>query len=103
MLLDSQVTIGATSHGRSSSPALAPVQQTSLPYVRGGALYPAPLFAPSDRHRADAPSRCQPIAPPTIEPPLWLTDLEKGDPRRFDTIVFADRLPRRRTGARMGR
>ena len=56
-LIDSRVLLGASSKGRSSSGALGRVLRSSLPYVLGGALYPAGLHVYSSKNRADGPSR----------------------------------------------
>ena len=56
-LMDSRVLLGASSKGRSSSPALAHVLRTALPYVLGGGLYPGGLRVYSAANRSDAPSR----------------------------------------------
>ena len=47
----------------------------------------------SQDNRADEPSRDKPIRAPTIELPLWLADLQRQDPRRFDLIREANRVP----------
>ena len=44
--LDSSVTVGSSAHGRSSSRAIARVQQKALPYVIGGGLYFSGLQTP---------------------------------------------------------
>ena len=56
-LLDSRVTLGATSKGRSSSKALCRVLQGSLGYILGGGLYPGGLHICSAKNRSDGPSR----------------------------------------------
>ena len=66
VLLDSQVTQGANAKGRSSSPALARVQQGSLGYIMGGNLYPAGIYTHSADHRADDPTRNRRIRLPCI-------------------------------------
>ena len=77
-LLDSRVTLGATSKGRSSSRALCRVLQGSLGYIIGGGLYPGGLHICSSKNRSDAPSRNRPVPPPSKEEPRWLTDLRAG-------------------------
>ena len=88
-LLDSRVTLGATSKGRSSSKALCRVLQGSLGYILGGCLYPGGLHIASHRNRSDAPSRNRPVPPPSKELPLWLLDLRAGHFQRFDCILEA--------------
>ena len=66
VLLDSKVALGASSHGRSSSPGLSRVLCTALPYILGGGLYPGGLYVPTDVHRADDPTREREVRPPCI-------------------------------------
>ena len=93
-LIDSRVTLGAGAKGRSSSGALNRIQQGSLPYVLGGGLYIGGLYAPTDRHRADDPTRYRAVRPPSIPKPTWLTELEEGRTERTDVVLYADRLQR---------
>eukprot|EP00971_Amphidinium_carterae_P330733 6463916-Amphidinium_carterae.1 len=65
LLQDSRVTIGSTAKGRSSSAALNVIARTQLPYIIGGGLYVSALHIPFALHRADDPSRDQPIRPPS--------------------------------------
>lgn len=90
-LLDSRVTLGATSKGRSSSRALCRVLQGSLGYIIGGGLYPGGLHICSSKNRSDAPSRNRPVPPPSKEEPRWLTDLCAGSTERFDRVLAAAR------------
>ena len=90
ILLDSKVALGATAHGRSSSPGLSHVLCSALPYVIGGGLYPGGLYVPTDVHRADDPTRNRAVRPPSREPPAWLTEAEAGDFTRFDCVAYAD-------------
>ena len=92
-ILDSRVTIGASAKGRSSSSSISRILQGSLAYILGGNLYPGCLHCRSQDNRADEPSRDKPIRPPTIELPLWLANLQRQDPRRFDLIREANRVP----------
>ena len=86
-LFDSRVTIGAAAKGRSSSPALGRVLQGSVAYVLGSELYPGLLHTASKDNRADEPSRDRDVRPPSFAPPAWLSDLLRGDPKRFDMVV----------------
>ena len=52
--LDSRVTIGATSKGRSSSKALSMILKSTLGYILGGCLYLGALHCRSEWNRADA-------------------------------------------------
>lgn len=88
-LLDSRVTIGATSKGRSSSRAICRVLQGSLGYIIGGCLYPGALHIGSLKNRSDFPSRNRPVPPPSKDTPLWLARLRAGDSRDFDTILVS--------------
>ena len=54
-LMDSRVLLGASSKGRSSSPALSRVLRSSVPYILGGRLYPAGLHVYSAKNRSDGP------------------------------------------------
>ena len=86
-LLDSRVTLGATSEGRSSSRAICRVLQGSLGYVLGGCLYPGGFHIASGKNRSDAPSRNRPVPAPTKGIPTWLSDLRSGGFDRFDRIL----------------
>ena len=88
-LLDSRVTLGATSKGRSSSRAICRVLQGSLGYIIGGGLYPGGLHIGSQRNRSDHPSRNRPVPPPLKDIPIWLARLRSGDSRDFDTIFVS--------------
>lgn len=68
-LLDSRVTLGATSKGRSSSTALCRVLQGSLGYILGGGLYPGGLHICSAKNRSDGPSRNKPVPPRSKDEP----------------------------------
>ena len=85
--LDSRVTIGASSKGRSSSPALSHILRTSLGYILGGGLYVGCLHVRSAWNRADPPSRGRPVEPPSREVPSWFTALEEGDVQLFDQMI----------------
>ena len=86
-LLDSRVTLGATSKGRSSSRAICRVLQGSLGYVLGGCLCPGGFHIASGKNRSDAPSRNRPVPAPTKKIPTWLSDLRSGGFDRFDRIL----------------
>ena len=92
VLLDSKVALGATAHGRSSSPGLSHVLRTTLPYVIGGGLYMCGMYVPTDVHRADDPTRNRSVRPPSRAPPAWLVEAERGDFGRFDYVAQADAL-----------
>lgn len=91
-LLDSRVTMGAASKGRSSSPAISRVLQGTMAYIIGGNLYPGLLHCYSSENRADDPSRNRPLRGPSKELPRWLTALERGDSGPFDCAVAASRF-----------
>ena len=93
-ILDSRVTLGAAAKGRSSSAAISHVLGSSLAYIIGGGLYPGGLHCYSDFNRADGPSRGRPIAAPSKAIPGWLESLQNGDPRPFDCVVAASRVPK---------
>ena len=93
-LLDSRVTLGATSKGRSSSKALCRVLQGSLAYIIGGCLYPGGIHICSKKNRSDAPSRNRRVDPPSKESPLWLEDLRSGSYCRFDRVLVASQFSR---------
>lgn len=93
-ILDSRVTLGAAAKGRSSSAAISHVLGCSLAYIIGGGLYPGGLHCYSDFNRADGPSRGRPIAGPSKAIPGWLESLQNGDPRPFDCVVAASRVPK---------
>ena len=86
-ILDSRVTIGAASKGRSSSSSLTRILQGSMAYVLGADLYPGLLHCTSEDNRCDGPSRDRPLPPPSIPIPLWFSELQAGKPRRFDVAV----------------
>lgn len=88
-LLDSRVTLGATSKGRSSSRAICRVLQGSLGYIIGGGPLSWGLHIGSQRNRSDHPSRNRPVPPPLKDIPIWLARLRSGDSRDFDTIFVS--------------
>lgn len=90
-LLDSRVTLGAASKGRSSSKALGRVLQGTLGYVIGGGLYPGGLHICSSKNRSDAPSRNRPVPPPRKQEPVWLTEMRDGLFDRVDRVRLASR------------
>ena len=93
-LLDSRVTLGATSKGRSSSRALCRVLQGSLGYIIGGCLYPGGLHICSSKNKSDAPSRNKKVAPASKDPPSWLIDLRESRFGRFDRVLVASQFTR---------
>lgn len=93
-LLDSRVTIGAASKGRSSSYAISRVLKQSIPYVIGSNLYPGTLHVYSGQNRGDGPSRDKEISPPTRELPRWYLDLCRGDYSTFDITCQAAHFPK---------
>lgn len=93
-LLDSRVTIGASSKGRSSSPSLSRILQGTMGFILGGNLYPGLLHCGSSRNRSDGPSRDKDLAPPTKAAPKWFLDLLDGDTRAFDCVVSSSRIPK---------
>lgn len=93
-LLDSRVTLGATAKGRSSSFGISRILKQNIPYLIGSNLYPGGLRVYSSKNRADAPSRDREVEPPTKELPVWYSDLQHGDPRRFDLVCQTARIPK---------
>ena len=91
-LLDSRVTLGATSKGRSSSRALCRVLQGSLGYILGGGLCPGGLHICSSKNRSDGPSRNRPVPPRCKDLPSWLLALRRHDPKPFDLVLTAARF-----------
>ena len=90
-LLDSRVTIGAASKGRSSSEAISRVLKGCVGFALAGNIYPGLLHCYSDKNRSDGPSRNRAIEPPTKAPPLWFSELQRGAPHRFDMVVASAR------------
>ena len=86
-LLDSRVTIGAASKGRSSSYSLSRVLKGCVAYIIGGGLYPGLLHIYSSDNRADDPTRERPVKGPTKVPPRWFEELARGDPSMFDRVA----------------
>ena len=93
-LLDSRVTIGAASKGRSSSYAISRVLKQTIPYILGSNLYPGTLHVYSSQNRGDGPSRDKAIAAPSKEPPRWYLDLCRGDYSTFDITCQAAQFPK---------
>ena len=93
-LLNSRVTIGAASKGRSSSSSLTRILQGSLAYILGSNIYPGLLHCSSEDNRSDGPSRDRCIAPPTRGIPRWLIDLQENNHHAFDVVVQAGNWPR---------
>ena len=86
-LLDSRVTIGATTKGRSSSYALSRVLKGCIAYIIGGGLYPGLLHIYSKENRADDPTRYRSVRPPSRPTPSWFEALSRGDPSGFDRVA----------------
>lgn len=93
-LLDSRVTMGAASKGRSSSPTLSRVLRSSLGYILGGGLFPGALHCRSAWNRADGPSRDTDVPPPSAPKAQWIADLERGDVTLFDIIANSSQWTR---------
>lgn len=93
-LLDSRVTIGASSKGRSSSYAISRILKRTLPYLLGSNLYPGGLHVYSSKNRADAPSRDREVEAPSKSKPLWLTELLEGRPHLFDLVCQSAQVPK---------
>ena len=91
---DSQVQLGSPTRGRSSSPSLSVIQQSSLGYLLGGGLYPCGIYTESKHHPADDPTRGVQLRQPTRLHPRWLAELLAGSSARFDLVVQADSLRR---------
>ena len=86
VFLDSRVSIGCNSKGRSSSASLNFFISTSLPYILGGDLYPCLFHIGTDDNCADDPSRLGPLRAAAAELPVWLQGFLDGD-HRFLTVV----------------
>ncbi len=86
-ILDSRVTIGAASKGRSSSSSISTILRGCIAYCVGGNLYPGLLHGPSDKNPADAPSRDREVPAPRRRHPSWLSDLQQGNFHKFDCVV----------------
>ena len=86
-ILDSRVTIGAASKGRSSSSSLTRILQGSMAYILGSNLYPGLLHCSSADNRTDGPSRDLPLEGASIPIPIWFSELQSGKPDRFDSMV----------------
>ncbi|CAK0886367.1 unnamed protein product [Prorocentrum cordatum] len=82
LLLDSRVSIGAISKGRSSSTAINKLLRRRAPLQLATDSYIACHSAPARLQPADAPSRTlrDPAPPPA---PCWLASLEAGDASAF--------------------
>ena len=66
----------------------------TIPYLLGGNLYPGSIHTPSHLNPSDDPSRDVPCRAPCRDLPQWYLDLDRGDLRRFDIVVFSNRFPR---------
>lgn len=86
-ILDSRVTIGAASKGRSSSAAISTILRGSIAYCVGGNIFPGLLHGPSDKNPADAPSRDRDVPAPCRSYPASLTELQAGRFQKFDCKV----------------
>ncbi len=93
-LLDSRVTLGASSKGRSSSFAITRILKQSLPFVIGSNLFPGGLHVYSAQNRADAPSRDREVESPSRPLPGWYQDLCQGDYQLFDLHCQVAQVPR---------
>ena len=93
-LLDSRVTLGASSKGRSSSYAISRILKRTLPYLLGSNLYPGGLHVYSSKNRADAPSRDREVEGPSKARPRWLLELLDGNPQLFDLVCQSAQVPK---------
>ena len=91
-ILDSRVTIGAASKGRSSSGAISTILRGCIAYCVGGNLFPGLLHGPSEKNPADAPSRDRDVPAPIRLFPSWLEDLQEGRFHKFDCVVQSSRF-----------
>ena len=93
-LLDSRVTLGASSKGRSSSFAITRILKMSVPYILGSNLFPGGLHVYSSKNRADAPSRDREVEKPSRPLPRWYEDLCQGNYQLFDLHCQVAQVPR---------
>ena len=93
-VLDSRVTIGAASKGRSSSPGITRILQGTLAYTLGANLYPGHLHCYSGDNPADNPSRDKDVTEPSRLVPAWFIQLSAGNPAGFDAVVEAAQIPK---------
>ena len=82
--LDSQVCLGALIKGRSSSPSLNRLLRSNLCYPLGASIFNYHMYYPSERNRADGPTRHALPAPPELEEPAWMNSLREGKVEEFD-------------------
>ena len=81
--LDSQVTIGLLSKGRSASSSLNLELSKSVATVVGFDLYQELFYFETSRNPADDPTRGRKLRTATCELPCWWKALVCGDPRPF--------------------
>ena len=93
-LLDSRVTLGASSKGRSSSFAITRILKMSVPYILGSNLFPGGLHVYSSKNRADAPSRDREVEKPSRPLPRWYEALCQGNYQLFDLHCQVAQVPR---------
>eukprot|EP00438_Fugacium_kawagutii_P027608 Skav231511 [mRNA] locus=scaffold84:334476:339113:- [translate_table: standard] len=83
----SQVTLGATLKGRSSSKVLNFELQKSLPFVLGLGVFSFSGYTRSRYNPADDPTRGEPIRAPECEPPNWWAEAALGNFEPMDEYL----------------
>ena len=89
-LLDSRVTIGCNSKGRSSSQKLNFYLSTVLPHILGAGLYPSLFHVGTDDNVADDPSCLKQLRERLEVQPFWLKQLLSGSKRILDLVKITD-------------
>jgi hypothetical protein len=91
-LADSQVMLGSSAKGRSSSSAINEVLRPTAASMAGSNSYSGGLHAGTKWNPADDPTRNVPVRDPSRSRPRWFVELSAGAPRLFDQIVMSDQL-----------
>ena len=82
--LDSQVCLGSLVKGRASSKAINNLLRQSMPYSISSDIQLHYMYYNTKHNRSDGPTRNKDPAPPDMEQPLWVNDLQHGKTESFD-------------------
>ena len=82
--LDSQVALGALVKGRAASLPLNSLLRSSMCYPLGSGIFSSFMYYASETNRADGPTRDALPAPPSVERPEWIAEIEDGNYEGFE-------------------
>ena len=86
---DSQVALAALVKGRSASPKINALLQSSLPWILGSGIFGNYGYVPSLANPSDDPTRGEALRGAVCELPDWWAEAAEGDFRAFDAWISA--------------